>query len=218
MPIQETDLVRNGFFTYYVATKKDNTQTAETRKLDQIFNHDGITVQVQGEYTRKGSKALNCFAKKHLLATRTGGKDADAKATSVHSKRLNPMSVLASRNAKLKALKNAGGSNLSYGTQPTKDVYGSKLEKKDTTSPDPSSTFFLIDGLTPDQVRAVFTSAIKGKCTVDADTEVELHCGSGHLWQYVEGKVLDKTSFTKMKVSVFFDGTKYNVHHCAGPA
>lgn len=216
MPIIESDLVRNQFFTYYIASKSNGATTAETRKLDQIFNYDGVTVQVNGSYQRGTKMALNVFGKKHILATRVGGKDVADKAASIHAKRQNPMSILSDRNKKFKALKVAAGTGantLSYGTQPTKDVYGTKFA--DDKIP---STFFLIDNLSPDEVRAVFTSAITAAtCAINQDTDIELVCGAGHVGQLTTGSPMDTTSYTKIKVRVYFDGMIYNVNHCLGP-
>jgi len=214
----EMKLVRNAFFTYQVGTKKDGAETVVSRAFEQIFNYDGISVQVNGTYKRHGADAINVFGKKHILATRTNGKDVAAKASSIQAKRLNPMSILPARNAKYQKLKAALGTDTTtlakYAKEPTKNVYGSKL-------PDPSiaGTFFLIDGLTANEVYAVFTTAIKANTmALNADTEIELTCGAGHLGQLEQGQPLDTTTYTKMKVKVFFDGTIYNVNHCAGPA
>ena len=230
MPLVESSLVRNSFFTYYVGTNGKGASLVETRKLEQTFNDGaGITVHLNGNFIRKGAKMLNLFGKKHILATRSGGKSADDKADSIHKKRLDPMTINTRRGEKNKSLKTAMASNkkdtvgavskIDYALSPTKDVYGKKLEKAPSATEEPSSTFFVIDALTPDQVRKVFIDAVKGNTfTSGEDTHLELDCGAGNLWQYAEGKTLQKDKYTKMKVSVYYDGTTHYFYHCTGPA
>jgi hypothetical protein len=223
--------VKNPYFTYFQVRKGDGSLDAKIhRTAEQIWNYDGVAIQIQGIMPASahwGTKTYNCFAKKHLVATSTGGSDAGTKMTNIlakrnvqnaadtHGNRKEEQARL--RTAMFEGVPNAAKQGVAkqINTQVTKnyEVFAYGATRTDVC------TFVLLNQLSPDEAKRCFARAIQRVTwTEDERKDLDIEFPAACVVTQTNNGQQEKSDTIKVSaVCNSGSGVKtYYVFHCDG--
>ena len=237
-----TVFTKNDFFSYIKVVTKDSSNAAVEmvyRNREQIWNHDGIAIKVQGTDWKGGH---NTFGKKHLVTT-VGGKHAteadgfQTKAQNILNKRKydpgNPSDALLGNNQRLAksitmkgnlqaekrkdllkdttVARNQIGNEVQTFTKQFTDTYAAAVYDPKTNA----VTVVNLDGLSKDEAAKAFTDPIKASNLVNAwnDNEERMIVASfpGRVYVLEVGKT--EVVKDEIKVKVMKHSSIYHVYH-----